>query len=69
MVNEVEVDVSVELVVEEKIVLEVVVSVELTVWVTVATWAGAVRGVGLASEGEIRRSATRNTNSVASAIP
>jgi hypothetical protein len=57
----VEVVVSVELVVEERIVLDVVVSVELTVVVMVATWAGEVRGVGLANEGEIRRRATRNT--------
>jgi hypothetical protein len=65
----VEVVVSVELVVEERIVLDVVVSVELTVVVMVAIWAGEVRWVGLASEGEIRRRATRNTSSAPSAIP
>lgn len=64
-----EVVVSVELVVEERIVLDVVVSVELTVVVMVATWAGEVRGVALANEGEIRRRATRNTSSAPSAIP
>jgi hypothetical protein len=65
----VEVVVSVELVVEERIVLDVVVRVELTVVTMVATWAGEVRGVGLANEGEITRRATRKTSITPSAIP
>ena len=64
-----EVVVSVELVVEETIVLVAVVRVELTVVTIVAVWAGEMREVGLANEGEITRRPTRKTSITPNVIP
>jgi hypothetical protein len=48
----------VELVVDEMTALDVEVNVELTVLISVAVWAGEIRRLGFASDGEIMKRAT-----------